>query len=105
MSDQRDLFGDTEPPRARPSHPDTSHEAARAITQDGTVGRNQNRTLDALRRHPGMTTNELEDIDGVRGGTYRKRMSELETMGLAFRVAKRPCRITHRNAYAWEAKS
>lgn len=68
------------PGLARADHPDTSAEAALAVTNRS--GEYKVRILRALAEQGAMTADLLEDFVGLRGNTVRPRLSELRDAGL-----------------------
>ena len=89
------------PPIARNSDPATSHRAAEEITSDGTRSRMMQVALDAVRRHPGRTSNELEAITGHGDGKIRKRLADLEKDGLVRKGEVRKSEVSGKNCHVW----
>ena len=98
------LFGEFESwkpkPLARASDPATSHEAAAKMAT--RLGEAQEWALGVLRANPGKTSNELDGIAGKPRGDVRKRLPELERMGLAYRDGVRVCSV--KAAVWWPGK-
>ena len=85
----------------RTSDPPESHQAVREIVADGTHGRMLHVALDAVKETPGLTANELEVRHGYRDGQLRKRLTELESLGLVRRGPVRRSEITGKNNVTW----
>lgn len=81
---------------ARPSHPETSKEAAVEIAKD--LPEREARTLARVRAFPGMTASEL-DYNGPR--VYGKRLSALLRRGLIRKGESRICTQTRFKAATW----
>lgn len=97
------LFGEWDDykakPLARTSDPATSHEAAAKIVS--RLGEEQEWALGILRANPGKTSNELDDIAGTPKGDVRKRLPELERLGLAYRDGVRACGVSGNKCGVW----
>ncbi len=93
-------------PKARPSDPQTSHDAAGTVTAD-TVTRTQELILEALRAHGPMTDEHLfmrlADAKGepVSVSGVRTRRSELVTAGQIVDTGHRRPTRTGRSAIVW----
>jgi DNA-binding transcriptional ArsR family regulator len=99
---QPDLFTALDTmPAARSSDPATSHEAARELDRSGERRRAAMRALQAVRDHPGLTANELELVCGVTDGSIRKRLKELERMGLVRRGEVRVSGVSGKRNQTW----
>jgi len=85
---------------ARKSDPSTSHTGAASAM--ATLGAMQQRAIEAVRTHPGMTAMELSqavgDSDKRRVG---RRLNEVEEAGFVKRGATRACSITGRPCATW----
>lgn len=89
---------------ARRQDPAPSHEAARAIVADGTLGRQQAEALAAVEAHGGQTSSEIAAASGVGRYDLARRLTELERVGKVTRGPARACRITGRTAATWMAR-
>jgi hypothetical protein len=91
-------------PLARPSHPQTSHDAADEFRDCGQHAADMAAALAAVKRHPGCTAAEIEAREGTRDGKIRKRLAALaDTHGLIRRGTARTCGVTGKTAQTWEA--
>lgn len=88
---------------SRISDPPTSHEAERDITASGERARMEAQALEAVRRYPGSTANELDAAYGFTDGTIRKRLCELRKKGLVRLGDDRKSRITGKKTQTWYA--
>jgi hypothetical protein len=105
------LFGDTDghEPHGRGvsphtlhrrSDPDTSREAAEQVASHITADRAY--ALACVTEMSGCTARELEAHYGVHPeGKVRKRLVDLERVGLVYRGVKRRCRINGTKAAIW----
>ncbi len=84
---------------ARRSDPETSQAGARDVAK--RMGEVQQRAFDAIQAHPGKTCAELEDLMGVRGHTYGRRLGGMEEQGRVRRCEARICSVTGRSAATW----
>lgn len=102
FGDDRDEDDDDARKRARRTDPDTSKQAARAISPH--VGPLQLFALGCIVKWPYRTGCELSTLAGH--GDYRKigrRLTELERRGLIFVAGERTCQVTGARARAWAA--
>ncbi len=76
-----------DPPRARRTDPDSSHQAATAITPH--LSKQRQEVWEALRRHPGRSTKGLAEVAGLDRYRVARRMPELEQHGYAERVDRK----------------
>lgn len=88
-------------PMARATDPDTSHEAAAEVTASGVAHAQRAAVLEAVRRQPGGTSDELADAMGASRYTPARRLIELERAGLVARGGARPSKLTGRNGLTW----
>lgn len=87
---------------ARRDDPGTSKQAAREVAV--ALGERQRETLEALRRHPGMTATELARAEGHGDPrVYNRRLPELRDAGRAEITGVRRCRVTGKSASVWRA--
>lgn len=93
---------------ARVSDPDTSKAAAAEITPK--LGQKQQEVLAVIRRSRStLTANEAAEVarrsahGKCMSETYRKRLGELERMGLVRVVGKRACCVTGKTVQHYEA--
>jgi len=98
---QPDLFNKFTEPLARNYDPPTSHQAARAIVDEGKLGPMRKLVLRLVREHPGQTGSELDSLSPGRKDQAHKRTRELEKLGLIYRGVVRPCSISGRQAATW----
>jgi hypothetical protein len=102
-----DLFSDlprlhpTEGPHYRPDDPATSREAATDLVTSGRLGEMMAATLEAVRKHPGLTSAELEAAMGVSDGRFRKRLCDLERRGKVRRGEVRASRVSGKRCETW----
>lgn len=88
-------------PASRLNDPDTSHEAEKHINQ-GSRHKQQQIVLEAVKRFPNRTSQELSKDSGLDKEMVHKRLSELRTAKLVSVNGKRQCSITGRKAMVWE---
>jgi hypothetical protein len=101
MSDQLLLFST---PRARAKDPDTSHDAARAITQH--AGALRERVLEEFSLTDYLTDEELiERVPDVYWPTLKKRRSELTGLGLLVDSGLRRKNSRGRQMIVWRLAS
>jgi hypothetical protein len=87
---------------ARNTDPETSHEAARAASRDGSISKAREVALTLVRVHGPATASELADIDQHLDSRHvGRRLPELERIGLVTRGPTRKCLVTGRNAATW----
>lgn len=104
-------FSNMDMPRARRSDPESSKLAAARVAENGTLGRQCECVLAAVRRWPGRTSYELsENIRAVwREQLDRyavaRRTWDLERKGLVRKGAARPCRVNGHQAVTWEPQT
>lgn len=93
-------------PIAASSDPDTSHLAAKAVTESGQREGQLLAVLAVLKKYPRLTSMELahhaSEPDKMRFICAR-RLPELERGGLVRRAGKRECSISGMKATIWEA--
>lgn len=78
--------------------------AAYAAEVRPTLGERQARVLEAFKRHPDLTNNELASVLGWQINRITPRTNELVKRGLVEEAGKRACRVTGRTAIAWRVK-
>lgn len=93
-----------ETPAARNTDPDTSHEAAEAITASGERHRQAQDVARAVRFYPGRTSAEIASLLMVHRQMPARRLPELETGGVVERGPKRKCSVAGLNAITWWPK-
>lgn len=87
-------------PLSRRSDPDTSHDAADAMSRH--LQDRQRRVLGIVFAAPGRTTSELAASYEYRDPRMiGRRLPELERMGLVYRGTPRRCEITGHTASVW----
>lgn len=97
MTDQLLLFAE---PAARRTDPDTSRDAARAVTQH--AGALQTLVLEEFSLHDYMTDEELiERVPDVWWPTLKKRRSELTALGLLVDSGQRRKSARGRQMIVW----
>lgn len=77
----------------------TSRKAYREIKREGLLSDARMRVYEALCTEGAMTGRELDEYLGSESA--HKRLSELESLGVAESVEKRKCSITGRTAKLW----
>lgn len=108
---QPSLFEDTDPTptpqaikpetMARAADPDTSHSAARGVTESGTAATQRERVLTVVNTRPGLTSDEIAEELGVSRYLPARRLPELERQDLVLRGKARPSRVTGRPGITW----
>jgi hypothetical protein len=101
-----DLFNEpvvprVETPAARNTDPETSHEAAEAITASGVRHRQAKDVARAVRFYPGRTSAEIAALLMMQRHIPARRLPELETGGVVERGPKRKCTVAGTNAITW----
>ena len=96
-------------PIARATDPATSHEAAEHMNATGKRKRQQLVALDMVRRHPGLTADELAEFGPLDRYQLNRRLFDLETAAKngfdgVVRGPKRRSDKTGRNASTWRVK-
>lgn len=91
-------------PIARDSDPESSHEAAREITQSGARMRQLEIVLNAVRERPGCTSLELSTRIRLDRYAVARRLPELESAGLIRRGEIRLCSVGERKGITWYAE-
>lgn len=91
----------TESPAARSTDPETSHEAARRVTESGVRQGHAERVLAAVRAHPGMTSRELAGPTGLERHEVARRLADLANAGLVEQQDARPCSVGRGRAVTW----
>lgn len=92
---------DVRTPAARSTDPETSHEAAAAITESGERAKQQDRAAAAVRKHPGLTSAELAQAIGMNRYALARRLPEVETAKEVVKGAARTCEVSRRKAVTW----
>lgn len=90
-------------PIARTGDPSTSRDSARVMSDSGVRGMMMKKAMDLLKSHPGSTSNELDCLGGHPNGGIRKRLADLEKIGVATKRGIRVCKISGRRCHTWEA--
>ncbi len=90
-----------DPPLARTTDPDTSHQAGKALFESSRMASLQGKLVRMAERFPGRTARELQAR--YRGeGELWKRVNECVDKRLIYRGQSRRCRITgHMAATLW----
>lgn len=86
---------------ARNTDPSTSHLAAAHMVNSGALHHQQGRALEAVKSHPGFTSNELSRVTGICRFELARRLPEVAEAGLVIRGAPRRCTISGRQACTW----
>ncbi|PTS71915.1 winged helix-turn-helix domain-containing protein [Stenotrophomonas sp. HMWF022] len=86
---------------ARSSDPSTSHEAARHVVNSGLQADQQAVALAAVRKSPGLTSNELAQCSTLDRYMLARRLPELQEAELVWRGPKKPCEVSGRSACTW----
>lgn len=88
---------------ARRGGPGTSAEAARGVS--ATLGKRQQRALNAVAADPGRTARELSRTIGDDDPrSINRRLNEIEQAGLVERRGPRACSITGKKCATWWLK-
>lgn len=81
----------------------TSREAYEKIKASGQLSRMRMKAYSLLRYYGPLTGQEIDAKGtGTQQQSLHKRLSELETLGLAEVVGTRECRVTGHNADEWD---
>lgn len=88
-------------PIARASDPVTSHLAAKEITASGVRFSQQKKVADAVRRHPGHTSQELAEMTGLERYMLARRLPECVTARTVRKGEPKHCDITKKLALTW----
>lgn len=88
-------------PVARATDPATSHLAAEAITASGARDAQAQLAAEAVRKHPGHTSNELAELCPLDRYALARRLPECATAGAVRRGQSRECRVSGRSAVTW----
>lgn len=86
---------------SRPTDPETSARAEREITESDERARACAVALALVKKHPGLTANELEAQIGVSDGRVRKRLRDLERAGLVRKGLVRISTVTGKANHTW----
>jgi hypothetical protein len=89
-------------PVARRSDPESSHLAAREVTDSGRMEGQCLGVLALLKKHPLSTSLELGQ-HGYDRFVCARRLPQLERAGLVARRSPRICTVGNRKAVTWEA--
>ena len=89
--------------RARKSDPQTSHEAAKQVTDSGAASAQREQCLAAVKLAQGMTAAELTKIIGCERHMPSRRLPELRRAGLVTSPEDRArvCRVTGNKSLTW----
>lgn len=90
-----------ETPAARRTDPSTSHEAAQAITKEGTRAAQQALAIAAVRAFPGRTSFELAMKTDQCRFQLARRLPECVTAGAVRKGEPKVCSVTGRSALTW----
>lgn len=90
-----------ETPAARKTDPVTSHLAAEYHTRSGDRARQQAQTAEAVRLHPGHTSQELAQLTGLDRYMLARRLPECVTAGRVTKGSTQRCSVTGRLALTW----
>ena len=77
-------------PIARPTDPETSHEAAESITDSGRRQSLAAQLLRVIKAQPGLTGGEISEVSGIERWAVTKRLSDLKNNGQAIQGPARP---------------
>lgn len=89
---------------ARPSHPQTSRDAAAQMIETGRLAEHERVALSLVRLHPGMTGGELDEIAGAKKREVSKRLAGLTEKKQIRRGDKhevRVCEVGGNNCATW----
>lgn len=94
------------PPLARPTDPDTSHEAAVEVA--GKLSELQLKVVEIVARFGPLTASEIgakaHELYGTNAETARKRCRECVRHNRLVEGDPRPCRVTGKNATTYAAR-
>jgi len=91
-------------------HRQTSIDAYDAVKRSGWVNKSRMAVYDVIFHRGPLTQSEIEAEIALTTGrknvtSFHKRVSELEKLKLVYPALTRPCRVTGRNAIAWDVTS
>lgn len=86
---------------ARWHDPETSHDAAQAITASGRRDAQAQAVLGAVLAYPGSTSAELAQLRGLDRYVCARRLPELERLGRVRKGVALKCTLTGRSAVTW----
>lgn len=78
---------------ARTSDPESSHDAARELTESGARVSQNDQARTFVERWPGCTADELADLTGWSRERLARRLSDLRNKGFVRQGEIRPCRV------------
>lgn len=90
--------------RTHRNDPITSLLAAREMVESGGLSGQRQRVLEALRKHPGLTSDELAHASSGAGRdrfVFARRLPELVELGFAVQGAKRKSAMSGRMGVTW----
>ena len=92
-------------PISRTSDPDTSAEAAHAVTASGKRSRNAEIVLALVKQYPGCTAVELQRKPGHELDRHEvsRRLADLATRGYVYKGAQRACQVNGTQMVVWFA--
>jgi hypothetical protein len=92
-------------PIAHSADPESSHAAAREVTDSGARDTHCAVVLDAVKAHPGLTSAELVEHvgHGLDLTETRRRLCDLKLAALVVREKPRVCSISKRKVETWRA--
>lgn len=86
---------------ARRSDPETSHDAAVQAVASGTVARDRDKILNAMRGQAWLTSEEIARLAGIDRVAAARRMKELEADRLIVRGPARKSTASGRAGVTW----
>lgn len=89
------------PPIARKTDPNTSHQAAEAITKNGQRGSQCKDIFDAIQAKPGSIPGEIAAKIGLLSHEVTKRIHDLEVKGLVVPGTERRWAGSGKNQRSW----
>lgn len=87
--------------RSRADDPASSREAAEQMNDSGAASHQLQKAVNAVRRHPGLTSAELADAVGMDRYAMARRLPDAERVGKVVRGRFRICRVTGRKSLTW----
>lgn len=89
--------------RSRTQDPQTSHDAAEWMEEDGKCDGMRAIVFGMIQQHPKHTAGEIAAVEGVPREKIAKRFRELERLGAIRAGVARPCKISGRPCLTWYA--
>jgi len=87
-------------PASHKNDPDSSYEAEDRMNKSGKRKRQQQITLDAVKKHPGKTSAELALVSGLDRAMLARRLPELNPQDAKKGILVK-CSVNGTNAVTW----